>query len=57
MNTPKRGAGRPPKPEGEKMVLVRTFRLPPHLAERFEKLGGRDWLVKQLSKTKPGVSV
>jgi len=36
------------------MVLVPTFRLPPDLAQRFEELGGRDWLAKQLRKTKPG---
>jgi len=50
--TAPRKAGRPPKPD--KMVLVPTFRLPPDLAQRFEELGGRDWLAKQLRKTKPG---
>jgi hypothetical protein len=49
---PKR-IGRPPKPPGEKMVLMPTYRLPPALAEKYTQLGGRDWLIKQLTKAKP----
>lgn len=52
-DTPPRPTGRPRKDPANKMVLVPTFRLPPDLAERFAELGGRDWLIEKLRKTKP----
>ena len=48
-----RPIGRPRKDPASKMVLVPTFRLPPDLAIRFAQLGGRDWLIDKLRKTKP----
>jgi hypothetical protein len=43
--------GRPPKPQADKVVQLTTS-LPPHLREKYTRLGGGAWLVKALAEAK-----
>jgi len=51
MEQTKNKGGRPPKPDGEKMVQ-RSIRLPPELWEKID-LHGLDWLRKVVRRAKP----
>ncbi len=43
--------GRPPKPQTDKVVRLGTS-VPPHLREKYTRLGGSSWLVKALAEAK-----
>lgn len=49
MTTPTRGKGRPSMLPEERQVTI-SLRLPPADAEKFKRLGGKDWLSQKLRK-------